>query len=80
MRSIQVPACIVPGNDRIHARRAGENVGRLMPAAEVHDIMPPGPDLEEIPFAEWERREGQLAEVFLDFLKRADAPTQRTAA
>jgi pimeloyl-ACP methyl ester carboxylesterase len=80
LRSIRVPACIVPGNDRIHARRAGENVGRLLPGGEVHDIMPPGPDLDEIPFAEWERREGQLAEVFLDFLKRAEATTQRTAA
>jgi hypothetical protein len=71
LRSIRVPACIVPGNDFVHARRAGENVGRLMPGAEVHDIMPPGPDVDEIPFAEWERREGQLAEVFLDFLKRS---------
>ena len=72
LRSIRVPACIVPGNDRIHARRAGENVGRLMPGAEVHNIMPPGPDHDEIPFAEWEQREGQLADVFLDFLKRAE--------
>jgi pimeloyl-ACP methyl ester carboxylesterase len=71
LRSIRVPACVVPGNDRIHARRAGENAGRMMPKAEVHDIMPPGPDVEEIPFDEWERREGQLAEVFLAFLKRA---------
>jgi hypothetical protein len=46
----------------------------------VHDIMPPGPDVDEIPFAEWERREGQLAEVFLDFLKRADATTPGKAA
>ena len=51
-----------------------------MPRGEVHDIMPAGPDLDEIPFAEWDRREGQLAEVFLDFLKRADATSQRTAA
>jgi pimeloyl-ACP methyl ester carboxylesterase len=72
LRSIRVPACIVPGNDFVHARRAGVNVGRLMGAAEVHDIMPPGPDLDEIPFAEWQRREGQLADVFLDFLKRAE--------
>lgn len=75
LRSIRVPTCIVPGNDRIHARRAGENVGRLMPRAEVHDIMPPGPDLDEIPFAEWDRREGELAAVFMDFLKRAEAGT-----
>ena len=73
LRSIRVPACIVPGNDFVHARAAGVNVGRLMPHAEVHDIMPAGPDLDEIPFAEWERREGQLAEVFLNFLKRRGA-------
>ena len=71
LRSISVPTCVVPGNDRIHARRAGESAARLMPKAEVHDIMPPGPDVEDIPFDEWERREGQLAEVFLGFLKRA---------
>jgi pimeloyl-ACP methyl ester carboxylesterase len=71
LRSIAVPACIVPGNDFIHARSAGINVGRLIPRAEVHDIMPAGPDLSEIPFAQWEEREGALAAVFLDFLKRA---------
>jgi len=73
LRTIRIPACIVPGNDRIHARRAGENVGRLMPGAEVHDIMPPGPDVEEIPFDEWDRREGELATVFVDFLGRIEA-------
>src|SRR5436190_16688055 len=26
-------------HDVVHARRAGENVGRLMPGSEVHDIM-----------------------------------------
>ena len=56
LRSIRIPTCVVPGNDRIHARRAGENAGRMIPGAEVHDIMPPGPDVEEIPFDEWERR------------------------
>lgn len=80
LRSIKVPACIVPGNDFVHARRAGENVGCLMPGAEVHDIMPAGPDLNEIPFAEWERREGELGNVFLDFLKRVDAKGERSAA
>jgi hypothetical protein len=80
LRSIRVPACIVPGNDRIHARRAGENVARLMPGGEVHDIMPPGPDVDDIPFADWEQREGELAAVFLDFLRRTEASAQRPAA
>ena len=80
LHSIRVPACIVPGNDKIHARRAGENVGRLLPGGEVHDIMPAGPDVDEIPFTEWDRREGQLAEVFLHFLKRVDVPGQTIPA
>lgn len=80
LRSIRVPACIVPGNDRIHARRAGENVGRLMPGGEVHDIMPGGPDVEEIPFAEWDRREPQLAAVFVDFLNRVESVKAPAAA
>ena len=80
LRSIRTPTCIVPGNDFVHARRAGENLGRLIPGGEVHDIMPTGPDLDEIPFAEWDRREDQLAAVFLDFLKRAEAPGRLPAA
>jgi len=72
LRSIRIPTCIVPGNDRIHARRAGANLGSLIPGAVVRDIMPPGPDHEEIPFAEWEQREGELATTFLDFLKRPE--------
>ena len=79
LRSIRVPACIVPGNDRIHARRGGELVGRLIPGAEVHDIMSPGPDVDEIPFAEWDQREGQLAGVFVDFLKRVEEKKLRAA-
>jgi len=73
LRSIRVPTCVVPGNDRVHARRAGENAARLIPHAELHDIMPPGPDVDEIPLEEWARREGQLAAVFLDFLARTEA-------
>jgi pimeloyl-ACP methyl ester carboxylesterase len=80
LRSIRVPACIVPGNDRIHARRAGENVARLMPGGEIHDIMPAGPDVDDIPFADWEQREAELAAVFRDFLQRAEATGQRPAA
>lgn len=79
LRSIRVPTCIVPGNDRIHARCGGENVGRLIPGAEVHDIMSPGPDVDEIPFAEWDQREAQLAGVFVDFLNRVEEKKLRAA-
>ena len=50
-----------------------ENVARLIPGGEAHDIMPAGPDVDEIPFADWEQREGELAAVFLDFLRRVES-------
>ena len=36
LRSIEVPACIIPGNDEVHLLSAAENLGRLMADAELH--------------------------------------------
>ena len=38
--SITVPTCVIPGNDRTHPRRVGENASRLLPNSELHILMP----------------------------------------
>lgn len=73
IRSIRAPACIVPGNDLSHLRSAAENLGRLMPDAEVHPLITRHYDLDVAPRAEWDAREADLAAIFLDFMKRAEA-------
>jgi pimeloyl-ACP methyl ester carboxylesterase len=73
IRSIKAPACIVPGNDLSHLRSAAENLGRLMPDAEVHPLITKHYDLDVAPRAEWDAREADLAAIFLDYMKRVEA-------
>ncbi len=73
IRSIQAPACIVPGNDLSHLRAAAETLGRLMPDAEVHPLITKHYDLDVAPREEWDAREADLAAIFLDYMKRVTA-------
>jgi pimeloyl-ACP methyl ester carboxylesterase len=79
LESLKVPACIVPGNDLSHLRSAAEDLGRLMPDAEVHPLITKHYDLDVAPRGEWEAREGDLAAIFLDFMKRVEARSPATA-
>lgn len=73
LTTIAAPACIVPGNDLSHLRSAAENLGRLLPDAEVHPLITRHYDLDVAPREEWDARETDLAAIFLDFMKRAEA-------
>lgn len=79
LKSLAVPACIVPGNDLSHLRSAGENLGRLLPDAEVHPLVTKHYDLDVAPRGEWDAREAELAAIFLDFMKRVEARSPATA-
>jgi pimeloyl-ACP methyl ester carboxylesterase len=70
LRSLTMPACIAPGNDRVHPRLPGQVAHRLMPNAEYREVLTEDrPDLD-VAFADWEAKEGLLAAVFIDFLRR----------
>jgi hypothetical protein len=70
MRSLTMPACIVPGNDRVHPRGPGQAAHRLMPNAEYHEVLTGDrPDLD-VALQDWEKKEGLLAPIFIDFLRR----------
>jgi pimeloyl-ACP methyl ester carboxylesterase len=72
LKAIAVPACIVPGNDLSHLRSAAENLGRLLPGAEVHPLITKHYDLDVAPREEWDAREADLAAIFLDFMERVE--------
>jgi pimeloyl-ACP methyl ester carboxylesterase len=71
LQSIRVPACVVPGNDNTHPRRVGENLCRLLPDAELHLLMTQHYDMDLSPREEWDEKEGEMAALFIDFMKRA---------
>lgn len=70
LRSIKIPVCIVPGNNKIHSRCAGENLSRLMPDCELHILMPQDYDGDMSPNEEWVAKQEELAALFVDFLSR----------
>jgi pimeloyl-ACP methyl ester carboxylesterase len=75
LQSIQVPACIVPGNDLTHGRQTGENLGRLLPTSEVHVLFPKHYDEPLSPREQWDEKAGEMAALFSDFLRRTAQPT-----
>jgi pimeloyl-ACP methyl ester carboxylesterase len=70
LKSIKVPACIVPGNDNTHGRQTGENLGRLLQNSEVHVLFPKHYDEPLSPREEWDEKAGEMADLFSDFIKR----------
>ena len=71
LKTIKVPACIIPGNDLTHGRQTGENLGKLLQKNEVHILFPKHYDEALSPREEWDEKAGEMAALFADFLKRA---------
>lgn len=72
LRSLTMPACIIPGNDRVHPRAPGQAAHRLMPNSEYHEVMTEDrPDLD-VALEDWSAKEGLLAAIFIDFLRRTE--------
>jgi pimeloyl-ACP methyl ester carboxylesterase len=71
LHSMAMPACIIPGNDRTHPRAASQAAHRLMPNAEYHEVLTEDrPDLDAA-IEDWQAKEGLLAAIFIDFLRRS---------
>jgi len=73
LQSISVPACVVPGNDRTHPRAAAEKLARLMPKTELQPLMGADLDVDVDPAANWNVKEGELAEILTAGLRRMGA-------
>jgi pimeloyl-ACP methyl ester carboxylesterase len=75
LRSLTIPACIILDSDRTHPREPGQIAHRLMPNSEYHEVVTEDrPDLD-VALEDWNAKEGLLAAIFIDFLRR----TQRRA-
>jgi len=71
LRSIRVPAVVIPGNDKTHSSESGRVAARMIPGAELHELPIEDQDVPLIPFEEWAPHEEEIARVFVDFMKRA---------
>ena len=71
LRSIAIPAIVVPGNDKTHSSESGRAAARLIPGAELHELPIADQDVALIPFEQWAPYEDEIARTFVDFMKRA---------
>jgi pimeloyl-ACP methyl ester carboxylesterase len=70
LRGMTLPTCIVPGNDRVHPRGPGQAAHRLMPNSEYHEVLTEDRMDVDVAFEDWDAKEGLLAAVFIDYLRR----------
>src|SRR5215470_12606284 len=68
--SIRVPAIVVPGNDKTHNHAVGEAAHRMILGSELVDLFPGDLDVDLVPPEDWARKDGEMAAVFAEFLKR----------
>jgi pimeloyl-ACP methyl ester carboxylesterase len=71
--SIKVPTIIIPGNDKTHGHAVGEAAHRMIPGSELVDLFPGDLDIDLVPPEDWTAKDREMAAVFGDFLKRAQA-------
>jgi hypothetical protein len=70
LRSMTMPACIAPGNDRVHPRGPGQSAHRLLSNAEYHEVLTEDRPDQDVATEDWAKKEGLLAAIFIDFLRR----------
>jgi pimeloyl-ACP methyl ester carboxylesterase len=74
LKSIRLPACVIPGNDRTHDIKTGRNLAQLLPNCELHELYDKDEDMDLVPPEEWQKKDDEIAAIFTGFLKRALAP------
>jgi pimeloyl-ACP methyl ester carboxylesterase len=72
LRSIKVPTCIIPGNDRTHNHAIAQAAHRMIAESELHDLFPDDLDVDLVPQEDWAPKEAEMAAVFVDLLRRAE--------
>jgi pimeloyl-ACP methyl ester carboxylesterase len=71
LNSIRVPTQVIPGHDRTHNRATGMRAGKLIPGAEIVDLM--GKDVDaDLAVDAWNDVEEELANLHIDFMRRAE--------
>jgi pimeloyl-ACP methyl ester carboxylesterase len=75
LASLDVPACVIPGNDKTHGLEEGRTAHKLIADSELHYLFDKQIDIDIVPSEEWEAKRDRHAAIMLDFLQR-----QRMAA
>jgi hypothetical protein len=80
LASISVPAVVIPGNDQTHASVNGRLAASRIPGCILHQLPIEDQEVPLINYTEWAPYEDEIARVFLDLMRRAEARRTGQAA
>ena len=69
LASISVPTVVIPGNDNTHSSQSGLTAHKSIPGSKLHVLPIEDEDRDLIPIEEWGPLEGEIAQVFVDFMR-----------
>ena len=70
--TIKVPTLVVPGNDNTHSSKSGRTAHQMIKGSELHELPIEDQDVDLVPWTGWSELEPEIAEVFVDFMRRAE--------
>jgi pimeloyl-ACP methyl ester carboxylesterase len=68
LKSIKVPAIVIPGNDKTHSSVAGRDIQKLIPGSKLLDLELADQDLPLVPFTDWAPQEATIAKACAQFV------------
>jgi hypothetical protein len=80
LASISVPVVVIPGNDQTHASVNGRIAASKIPGAVLHQLPIEDQEVPLINYTEWAPHEAEIAQTFVELMRKADAQLPRTGA
>jgi pimeloyl-ACP methyl ester carboxylesterase len=80
LASISVPTVVIPGNDQTHASVNGRIAASKIPSAVLHQLPIQDQEVPLINYTEWAPHEPEIAQTFIDLMRKADARPKGQAA
>ena len=77
LRSIRVPALVIPGNDKVHAMKSGLAAQQLIPGAELFKLPIEDQDVPLVPFSEWKPHEDAMVAAMAAFMHKVAGIAKR---
>ena len=73
LASISVPTVVIPGNDQTHASVNGRLAASKIPGAVLHQLPIADQEIPLINYTEWAPYEAEIAQTFLDLMRKVDS-------
>src|SRR3954447_26437065 len=78
LAAIAVPTVVIPGNDPTHASVNGRIAAERIPGSILHQLPIEDQEVPLINYTEWAPYENEIAQTFLDLMRKVDMQRPRT--